>query len=123
MTAGPAGCVLASRLAWALPQQRILLLDAGGPNADPKNQSFVERFATLMTPGYNWGYKTVPQPELDGRTIGYDRGRGLGGSTAINFCVFTRGPRADYDEWAHRVGDDAWSWERVLAVFKKVVMG
>lgn len=73
-----------------------------------------------MTPGYNWGYKTTPQKELDGREVDYSRGRGLGGSTAINFCVYTRGPSSDYDHWAEEVDDDSWSWEHVLPRFKKV---
>ena len=73
-------------------------------------------------PGYNWGYKTVPQKELDGREIDYSRGKGLGGSTAINFCVYTRGPKADYDHWAKLVGDNAWDWENSKERFKKVRM-
>lgn len=70
--------------------------------------------------GYNWGYKTVSQHELGGREIGYSRGKGLGGSTAINFCVYTRGCSADYDRWAELVGDDSWSWENSIRRFKKV---
>ncbi|KAL9611724.1 MAG: hypothetical protein Q9167_003647 [Letrouitia subvulpina] len=118
--AGPAGCVLASRLANSFSQRTVLLIDAGGPNADPKAQYFGERYSTLMTPGYNWGYKTTPQKELDAREVDYSRGRGLGGSTAINFCVYTRGPSSDYDHWAEKVGDESWSWEHVLPRFKKL---
>lgn len=118
---GPAGCVLASRLSTSLTQCKILLIEAGGPNTDLKHQSFGTRYWTLATaPGYDWGYKTVPQEYLHGRELGYNRGKGMGGSTAINFCVFTRGPKADYDQWAHDVGDDAWSWEHALERFKKV---
>ena len=62
------------------------LIDAGGTNADPDHQAYGARWWTLMTaPGYNWGYKTTPQEHLDGREIGYSRGKGLGGSTSINF--------------------------------------
>ncbi|KAI4179969.1 MAG: hypothetical protein L6R41_007539, partial [Letrouitia leprolyta] len=109
---GPAGSTLAKRLAEALPSRHVLLLEAGGPNNDKAHQTFGERHWTLIQPGYNWGYKTVSQPELDGREIDYSRGKGLGGSSCINFCVYTRGPSADYDQWAHLVGDDDWSWEK-----------
>lgn len=74
-----------------------------------------------MTPGYNWGYKTLPQDNLKGREIDYSRGKGLGGSTAINFCVYTRGPRADYEHWAELVGDDTWRWENVQKRFNTVI--
>ncbi|KAL8949571.1 MAG: hypothetical protein Q9222_004330 [Ikaeria aurantiellina] len=118
---GPAGCVLATRLARSLKSFQVLLIEAGGDNRDPKHQSYGDRHWTFATaPGYDWGYTTVPQKHLQGREIGYSRGKGLGGSTAINFCVFTRGSKVDYDTWAHRVGDDAWTWEHVLQRFKEV---
>lgn len=98
----------------------MLLLEAGGTNIDPDHQTYGERHWTLATaPGYNWGYKTVPQVQLD-REIDQSRGKGLGGSSAINFCVYTRGPRADYDHWAEQVGDDTWCWESVQERFKEV---
>lgn len=99
------------------------MVDAGGKNDDPDHQNFGERNWTLMTvPHYNWGYKTVPQPNLAGREIDYSRGKGLGGSTTINFCVYTRGPSAEYDRWAQLVDDDVWSWRKVLERFYKVNM-
>lgn len=102
---------------------KIALIDAGGTNTNPEHQTYGERHWTFATaPGYNWGYKTVPQEHLDGRELDYSRGKGLGGSTSINFCVYTRGPKADYEHWAQLVGDDAWSWQHVLARFKKVCL-
>lgn len=98
----------------------MLLLDAGGENKGQTQQSFGERHWTLILPGYNWGYKTVPQQGLDGREIDYSRGKGLGGSTAINFCVYTRGPSADYDHWAELVGDASYAWEHSQTRFKNV---
>ncbi|KAL8934422.1 MAG: hypothetical protein Q9216_005922 [Gyalolechia sp. 2 TL-2023] len=119
--AGPSGSVLATRLARSLKDFQILLVEAGGENADPEHQSYGDRHWTFATaPGYDWGYKTVPQEHLQGREIGYSRGKGLGGSTAINFCVFTRGPKADYEQWAHDVGDDTWTWNQALERMKEL---
>lgn len=113
--------MLASSLAKAFPHFDVLLIEAGGQNADPEHERFGERHFTLATaPGYDWGYKTVPQEHLGGREIAYNRGKGLGGSSTINFCVFTRGPSSDYDQWSEMVGDDSWAWNRVLKRFKKV---
>ena len=99
----------------------MLLIDAGGKNADPSHQSYGERHWTFaVAPGYNWGYKTVAQENLGGREIDYSRGKGLGGSTSVNFCVFTRGPKANYEQWAGIAEDDTWKWDNVLQRFKEV---
>lgn len=120
MLGGASGSLLSFRLARALPQYAILLLDAGAANTDKDLQVFSERHFSRALPGLNWGYKTVPQEFLNGRQIDYDRGKGLGGSTAINFCVYTRGPQADYEHWAKLVDDDTWSWENVQKRFNRV---
>src|SRR3546814_295 len=66
----------------------------------------------------NYRYETVPQPGLNGR-IGYQpRGRGLGGSSAINAMVYIRGHAFDYDQWA-ALGADGWGYADVLPYFKR----
>jgi hypothetical protein len=59
----------------------------------------------------NYQYQSVPQKHLNNRRMPYHRGRGLGGSSAINFCSWLLGHREDYNQWAELVGDDAWKWE------------
>ena len=66
----------------------------------------------------NWAFETVPQAGLQGR-IGYQpRGKGLGGSSAINAMVYIRGHRRDYDHWAS-LGNTGWSYADVLPYFKR----
>ena len=48
-------------------------------------------FTKLTTPDVNWGYSTVPQPELNNREMWYPQGRTLGGSTSINAMIYIRG--------------------------------
>ncbi|KAK2756583.1 hypothetical protein FQN54_005476, partial [Arachnomyces sp. PD_36] len=109
---GPSGAQLASHLSTSTsPTFKILLLEAGGPNSDPNLRCDGHRWTTRTQPGMNWDYKTVPQEKLAGREIASDRGKGLGGSSAINFMVYTRGARGDHDEWARRVGDEGFKWE------------
>ncbi|KAI9718202.1 MAG: hypothetical protein M1812_004192 [Candelaria pacifica] len=118
---GPAGCALAYRLAKSPRAPSVTLIEAGGDNADVALRVSGERYETFMTkPALNWGYKTVPQEHAKGRQLDYSRGRGLGGSSAINFSVFTHGPRDDYDEWARLVDDDIWSSANINERFKRI---
>lgn len=79
-----------------------------------------QRWSTYRNAAINWGYKTVPQEHCNGRQIDYSRGKVLGGSTAINFCVYTFGARDDYDHWADVVGDDNFKWDRIHARLKNL---
>ncbi len=92
-----------------MPDRSILLLEAGGTNQELADLSADERFniAFKADSPLNWGYKAHD----NGREIDYSRGKGLGGSTAINFCGWVTGPSADYDEWARQVNDPAFGWD------------
>jgi choline dehydrogenase-like flavoprotein len=112
---GSAGSAVAGRLAED-GRRRVCLLEAGGSNDN----------MLIKTPGFmpfirnasNYKFDTVPQPGLNGR-IGYQpRGRGLGGSSAINAMVYIRGNHFDYDQWAE-LGCTGWSHADVLPYFKR----
>ncbi|KAH7069466.1 hypothetical protein FB567DRAFT_224485 [Paraphoma chrysanthemicola] len=120
--AGASGAVLASRLADTPAAPSVLLVEAGGFNADAPHQSGADRYKAAFAEGsqMNWRYKTTPQLHLDGQEIDYSRGKGLGGSTAINFCGWTVGSRDDYDEWASIVGDEKFAWQNVSRVLKRI---
>jgi choline dehydrogenase-like flavoprotein len=115
--AGSGGCAVAGRLSED-PATSVALLDAGG-----RNDNWVVTTPgalVLMVAGKvnNWAFDTVPQKGLNGR-IGYQpRGKGLGGSSAINAMVYIRGHRADYDQWAS-LGNTGWSFADVLPYFKR----
>ncbi|KAF2732239.1 alcohol oxidase [Polyplosphaeria fusca] len=120
--AGASGAVLASRLAHTPAAPSVLLVEAGSTNSEAAHLSGTERFEVAFAPDspLNWRYKTAPQNHLSGQEIDYSRGRGLGGSTAINFCGWTVGPRDDYDEWADLVGDGRFAWMNVRRVLKRI---
>ncbi|KAI1288980.1 hypothetical protein F5Y03DRAFT_378785 [Xylaria venustula] len=115
---GPAGCAAAATLARSPKKPSVLLLEAGSDNADRKHRVSGQRFTTFMNPDLNWGYKTTPQADCAGRELDYSRGLGLGGSSAINFGVFSRGARDDYEEWARIVGDDSFGWDPMHRRFR-----
>jgi len=114
--AGAAGCAVAARLSED-PKNRVLLLEAGGRDWNPLIH-MPAGFTKLTGPSVNWGFETVPQPELNGRRMHYPQGRTLGGSTSINAMIYIRGNRLDYDEWRD-LGNDGWGYDGVLPYFRK----
>lgn len=114
---GSAGAALAARLSED-PRVSVLVLEAGGPDR-ALELHVPAAFKKLFRGPYDWGYDTVPQPELEGRRIFWPRGRTLGGSSSLNAMMWVRGFAADYDEWAARTAD-RWSWDAVLPVLRRI---
>ncbi len=116
--AGSAGSVLAARLSED-PDVKVLLLEAGG-----KNTSILVRMPAGVgslikaKSEFNWGFWTEEEPHMDNRRLWWPRGRGLGGSSAINGMVYIRGHARDYDQW-RQMGLAGWSYADVLPYFKK----
>lgn len=113
---GSAGCVLAARLSQD-PDARVLLLEAGGSDRNPLFH-LPAGFAK-MTKGIGaWGWKTVPQKHMKNRVFNYTQAKVIGGGSAINAQIYTRGNAQDYDEW-RQMGCEGWGYEDVLPYFRK----
>lgn len=117
---GSGGAALAGRLAQRRRDVTIALIEAGPHTArnwlvnTPLGIAALVPFK-LRT---NYGYLTMPQSGLAGRRGYQPRGRGLGGSSAINAMIYTRGHPLDYDEWAS-LGCTGWGWSDVLPYFRR----
>lgn len=115
--AGSAGCVLARRLT-ENRANRVLLVEAGG-RANSLLVRMPAAFSYAMNiRRLNWGYVSAPEPGLDGRRLACPRGRGLGGSSAINGMVYVRGHGCDFDEW-EQLGAAGWGFRDCLPYFRK----
>jgi choline dehydrogenase len=115
--AGSAGCVLAARLT-ENPADRVLLLEAGGSDKGALIGMPLRWFEAMRAASIGWGFMSEPEPYADERRIPAPRGKVLGGCSSINGLMYSRGNRADYDEWA-RMGLSGWSFADVLPYFRK----
>jgi choline dehydrogenase len=115
--AGSAGCVLANRLTKG-GAHTVLVVEAGGKDDWFWIDIPVGYLYTIGNPRTDWCFRTESEPGLNGRSLGYARGKVLGGSSSINAMVYMRGQKADYDHWA-ALGNRNWSWDEVLPYFKR----
>ena len=115
--AGSAGCVIANRLS-ENPNNKVLLIEAGGKDNYPWIHIPVGYFKTMHNPKTDWCYNTEPDETMNNRSIRYPRGKTLGGSSSINGLLYIRGQHRDYDIW-RQLGNKGWSWNDVLPYFIK----
>ncbi|XP_008191961.1 glucose dehydrogenase [FAD, quinone] [Tribolium castaneum] len=116
---GSSGAVIANRLS-ENPNWEVLLLEAG------KGENFFSQIPlvcpTLAFTHYNWDFIAEYQPNVsfgfENNRMRWPRGRALGGTSVINFMIYTRGNRHDYDRWAGQ-GNPGWSYRDVLPYFIK----
>lgn len=80
---GLAGCVVASRLRQYKASARILLIEAGQDTRDRKDV-LQPQFLNLGG-DLDWKYQSIPISNMCDRSITLNSGKGLGGSSAINY--------------------------------------
>jgi len=112
--AGTAGCVVAARLSQN-NSTRVLLLEAGGPER-ARAVTVPAAWPDNLGSAADWANVTAPQ--ADAGPVAFPRGRGLGGSGAINAMAHVRGHRAVYDGWA-ATGAPGWGFSDLLSCFRR----
>ncbi|XP_050310086.1 glucose dehydrogenase [FAD, quinone]-like [Anthonomus grandis grandis] len=117
---GSAGGVLANRLT-EIKEWNILALEAGPETPDISNILGMNIY--MHNSPYNWGYNTTKQKNMclgsKNQQCPFPRGKMMGGSSSINFGMYVRGHREDFDSWEYEFGNPGWKYEDVLPYFRK----
>ncbi|XP_075983425.1 glucose dehydrogenase [FAD, quinone]-like [Anticarsia gemmatalis] len=117
--AGSAGSVLAARLSEGR-KASVLLLEAGVGESLVTDVPILAPL--LQQTDYVWPYTMEHQPGVctgmvDGRCF-WPRGKAVGGSSVVNYMIYTRGLQQDWDGIA-AAGNYGWSYNDVIPYYMK----
>ena len=115
---GTAGVALATRLSLGLPKSSILLLEAGPSALDELRINVPGLRGSILGTNYDWNFTTLPQNGLGGRSVPVNRGKVLGGSSAMNYLCYDRAAAAEYDAWGD-LGSQGWNWKTMIRAMTK----
>ena len=122
--AGSAGAVLAARLTED-PGVTVLLLEAGpdyrsgeAPAPMRSHNHGEILLGEAYREAYQWPGLAARRTERQ-EAAPFVRGRGMGGSSAINGLIGLRGEMEDFDRWA-ALGCEGWSGREVLPTFVRM---
>ena len=115
---GSSGSVVARRLA-ENPHVSVLLLEAGDDDDVPSVMDAGQWPLNLETER-QWNFRAQPNPWLNGRAIALNMGRVLGGGSSVNAMIWARGHKNDWDFFAAEAGDNAWNYDSVLDIYRRI---
>lgn len=118
MGGGTAGNTVATRLSQYLPDSSILVIEAGPYAPDEDKINIPGMKGSTLGTVFDWNFTSIPQPQLYNRTITQDRGKVLGGTSALNLLIWDRGSKPEYDAWGE-VGNPGWNWDSMIAAMNK----
>eukprot|EP00397_Hematodinium_sp_SG-2012_P026798 GEMP01028117.1.p1 GENE.GEMP01028117.1~~GEMP01028117.1.p1 ORF type:complete len:607 (+),score=104.03 GEMP01028117.1:41-1822(+) len=115
--AGSAGCAVTRRLVDS--GASVCLLEAGPEGHRTANTAMPNYVYSLWRSDLDWGHRSEPRPFTVNRTIECETGKTTGGSSCLNYMMWVKGAKGDWDRWAAD-GCDGWAYEDVEPNFERV---
>ncbi|KAM0287377.1 hypothetical protein ACHAO9_007781 [Fusarium lateritium] len=115
---GTSGCVIAGRLAEADPHLSVLVIEGGQNNYNVPQIVRPAYYLSHLAPNSSRTifYKSNKASELANREVVVASGGTLGGGSSINFMMYTRPQRSDFDAWKV----DGWSTQDLIPYMNKL---
>ncbi|EGP86928.1 uncharacterized protein MYCGRDRAFT_72806 [Zymoseptoria tritici IPO323] len=115
---GTAGLCVAARLT-ENPDVKVGVIEVGKNLMDDPQVFTPGLYPTLIgREKYDFCYVSEEVPTAGNKKYSMPRGRMLGGSSAINYLMYVRGSKGDYDGWAS-LGNEGWGWDDMVPYFKQ----
>lgn len=117
---GTAGLAVAVRLS-EFESNLVGVIEAGPSGLNDPINEIPAKFGANVNSQYDWNYTTSPSSNGQARSISWPRGRVLGGSSVLNFLVWDRAAKAEYDAW-EELGNKGWNWQMMNKYMRKAEM-
>jgi choline dehydrogenase-like flavoprotein len=115
---GTAGLAVASRISVGLPKLSVLVIEAGPDGRDVPGITVPGRKGSTLGGKYDWNLTTIAQPSANNRVFSQNRGKVLGGSSALNLMTWDRTTVAELDAW-EKLGNKGWNWNSLYPAMLK----
>jgi choline dehydrogenase-like flavoprotein len=115
---GTAGLAVASRISVGLPNSTVLVIEAGPDGRQEPGIYIPGRKGSTLGGTYDWNLTTIPQAGANNRTFAQNRGKVLGGSSALNLMTWDRTSIAELDAW-EKLGNKGWNWKSLYPAMLK----
>lgn len=112
---GSAGMALAARLS-ENASVKVGVIEAGTTAVGVDIVDVPGMFGADLNTEYDWAYMTEAENGVPSRP--WPRGKIVGGSSALNFLVWDRASKADYNAIAN-LGNSGWNWNKLFKYMKK----
>ncbi|KAI4950293.1 hypothetical protein J4E91_004950 [Alternaria rosae] len=116
---GTAGLAVASRISLGLPELSVLVIEAGPDGRQEPGISVPGRKGSTLGGKYDWNFTTIAQPGANNRVFAQNRGKVLGGSSALNLMTWDRTSEYELDAWEKQLGNKGWNWKNLYAAMLK----
>ncbi|KAI4643286.1 uncharacterized protein J4E79_011226 [Alternaria viburni] len=116
---GTAGLAVASRISIGLPELSVLVIEAGPDGRQEPGISVPGRKGSTLGGKYDWNFTTIAQPGANNRVFAQNRGKVLGGSSALNLMTWDRTSEYELDAWEKQLGNKGWNWKNLYAAMLK----